>query len=179
MSLDVQMDEVPESELGAVDYRWDGETEILCVTLRSTGVSEGVTGSIDIEGTDGAWLTLELSAGRLAAIEVAAWPDVRTVDPLEPPVPVGSARLRVPSRLGGAAGAAAEVAVEVAVEALEVNTLIRAVADRAERTIHFRIGSQRSSRTIRVAHDVMIAVDSRSRIAGLWLLNVPPFPTTP
>ena len=166
MSLDVRMEEITESELLPVEYRWDADTDILCMMLRSAGVSEGVSGSMDIEGADGAWLTLELKAGRLAAIEVAVWPDVKTVEPLEPPVPVGSARLRVPSSVA-----------EAAVEALEVNTLIRAVADKAERTIHFRIGPQRSSRAMRVARDLMIEVDSRSRIAGLWFLNVPPFPT--
>lgn len=165
MSLDVRMEEVPESELPPVEYRWDADTEILCAVLRPVGVSEGVSGSMDIEGADGAWLTLELSAGRLAAIEVAVWPDVQSVESLTPPVPVGSARLRVPSS-----------ATEAAVEALEVDTLIRAVADRAERTIHFRIGPQRSSRALRVARDLLVEIDSRSRIAGLWFLNVPPSP---
>ena len=168
MSLDVRVEEIAESDLPPVAYRWDADTEILCAALRPAGVSEGLSGSMDIEGADGAWLTLELSAGRLAAIEVAVWPDVRTVEPLTPPVAAGAARLRVPS--SGADGG---------LEALEVNTPIRAVADKAERTIHFRIGPQRSSRALRVARDLLIEVDSRSCIAGLWFLNVPPFPTAP
>lgn len=168
VSLDVRMEEITEQELPPVQYRWDADTDILCATLRPAGVSEGLSGSMDIEGADGAWLTLELSSGRLAAIEVAVWPDVKTVEPLTPPVPAGAARLRVPSS-GADAG----------LEALEVDTLIRAIADKAERTIHFRIGPQRSSRALLVARDLMIEVDSRSCISGLWLLNVPPFPTAP
>jgi len=80
VSLDVRVEEISESELPPVAYRWDADTEILSVTLRSAGVAEGLTGSMDIEGADGAWLMLELSAGRLAAVEVAVWPDVKTVE---------------------------------------------------------------------------------------------------
>lgn len=166
VSLDVRLEEIAESDLPPVDYRWDADTDILCAALRPSGVSEGLTGSMDIEGADGAWLTLELSAGRLAAIEVAVWPDVKTLESLTPPEPSGAARLRVPSS-----------GTEAGLEALEVDTSIRAVADKAERTIHFRIGPQRSSRAHRVARDLLIEVDARSRIAGLWFLNVPPFPT--
>jgi len=168
VSLDVRVEEINEAELPPVDYRWDADTDILCAALRPAGVSEGLSGSMDIEGADGAWLTLELTGGRLAAIEVAVWPDVKTVEALTPPAAAAAARLRVPSS-GSEAG----------LEALEVDTPIRAVADKAERTIHFRIGPQRSSRALRVARDLMVEVDSRSRIAGLWLLNVPPFPTAP
>ncbi len=165
MALDVRVEEIAESDLPPVEYRWDADTDILCVALRPAGVSEGLSGSMDIEGADGAWITLELSAGRLAAVEVAVWPDVKIVEPLKPPAAAGAAVLRVPS-----SGA------DTGLEAVEVDTLIRAVADKAERTIHFRIGPQRSSRALRVARDLIVEVDAHSRIAGLWFLNVPPFP---
>ena len=109
----------------------------------------------------------EPDPGLLAAVEVAVWPDVKTVEPLTPPEPTGFARIRVPAS-----------AIDAGVEALEVDTPIRAVADKAERTIHFRIGPQRSSRALRVARDLLVEVDARSRIAGFWFLNVPPFPST-
>ena len=99
--------------------------------------------------------------------EVAVWPDVRTVEPLVVPASAGAVRIRVPSR-----------ASQPDVAAVEVDTAIRAVADKAERTIHFRIGPQRSSRALRVATDLMIEVDGRSRIAGFWFLNVPPVPAS-
>jgi len=165
VSLDVRVDEIDETELPPVEYRWDADTEILSVTLRHAGVAEGLSGSMDIEGADGAWLMLELSAGRLAAVEVAVWPDVKSVETLQVPAVSGAARIHVPSR-----------AAHPGEDALEVDTPIRAVADKAERTIHFRIGPQRSSRALRVARDLLVEVDGRSRIAGLWFLNVPPFP---
>lgn len=168
MSLEVRLDDVAEGELPPVEYRWDTDTEILCAFLRTHGVSEGLTGALDIEGADGAWLTLELTDGRLAAIEVAVWPDVKSVKSLAVPEAVGTARLRVPASPG-----------EFALEAVEVDTAIRAVADAPERTIHFRIGPTRASRAVRVARDLLVEIDARSRIAGLWFLNVPPFPAVP
>jgi hypothetical protein len=168
VSLEVRVEQMEESELPPVRYRWDADTDILSVSMRPASVSEGLSGSVDIEGADGAWLMLDVSGGRLTAIEVAVWPDVKTVEPLTPPATEGAARLRVPSGDSGPGTAA-----------VEVDTRIQAVADKAERTIHFRIGPLRSSRALRVARDLLVEVDARSRIAGLWLLNVPPFPDTP
>ncbi len=165
MSLEVRIEEMEEGDLPPVEYRWDADTDILQVMLRAPAVGEGLSGSVDIEGSDGSWLMLEVMAGRLAAIEVAVWPDVRTVATLAPPVPAGLARLKVPSRTA-----------DPGIDALEVDTAIRAVADEAERTIHFRIGPQRPSRALRIARDLLVEVDARSQLAGLWLLNVPPFP---
>ncbi len=165
MSLEVRVEDVADADLPSVDYRWDADTDILCATLRTAGASEGLTGSLDIEGADGAWLTLELTDGRLGAVEVAVWPDVRSVETLAPPAAATPARIRIPTRTS-----------QPGLAAVEVDTAIRAVADGAERTIHFRIGPQRPSRALRVARDLLIEVDGASHISGLWLLNVPPSP---
>jgi len=165
MSLEVRIEEIVEGELPHVEYRWDPDTDILCAMLRPPGVSEGMSGSLDIEGADGAWLTLELVGGRLAAVEVAVWPDVKSVKTLSPPPVAAAGRVGVPVRES-----------QPGLAALEVDTAIRAVADAPERTIHFRIGPTRASRVLRVARDMLLEVDARSRISGLWLLNVPPFP---
>lgn len=166
MALEVQLQQLKESELPSVEYRWDADTDILCAMLRPQGVSEGVSGSMDIEGADGAWITLELTDGRLAAIEVAVWPDVKSVEALTLPEIAGFARVKVPSEGGDL------------LAAMEVDTPIRAVADAPERTIHFRIGPTRASRAVRVARDLLLEVDAQHRIAGLWFLNVPPFPAS-
>lgn len=165
MSLEVRVEEISAGELPPVEYRWDADTDILVAMLRSAGVSEGLTGSLDIEGADGAWLTLELVDGRLAAVEVAVWPEVKTVATLAAPAGAAAGRLRVPQR-GDHSG----------LDAVEVDTAIRAVADAPERTIHFRVGPTRAARAVRVARDLLVEVDAKSRIAGLWFLNVPPFP---
>ncbi len=167
MPVEVRLEEVfvSENELPEVDYRWDADTDILSVVMRSQAVGEGLTGSVDIEGSDGSWLMFEVMAGRLASIEVAVWPDVQKVAALSIPVPAGFARIKVPSR-----------AAHIGEDVLEVDTPIRAVADEAERTIHFRIGVQRPSRALQVAKDLLVEVDAQANLAGFWLLNVPPFP---
>jgi hypothetical protein len=165
MAIEVRLEEVAAADLAPVDYRWDADTDILAASLRAKSVGEGLTGSLDIQGADGAWLMLEMKAGRLAAVEVAIWPDVATKPGLSAPEPAGTARLCVPSRTAFDGE-----------QALEVDMSIRAVADEPERTIHFRIGPPRPSRAMLVAKDLMVEVDARSQLAGLWLLNVPPFP---
>ncbi|MBA3854456.1 MAG: hypothetical protein C0503_08580 [Gemmatimonas sp.] len=166
MAFDVRLDPLDHKDLPPVEYRWDADTDILVAMLRPAGVSEGVSGSLDFEGSDGSWLTFELVDGRLTAIEVAVWPDVKSVESLQPPEPSGTARVRIPNQ--GSDGLAA----------MEVDTAIRAVADAPERTIHFRIGPTRASRAVHVARDLLLEVDAKQRIAGLWFLNVPPFPAS-
>src|SRR5437870_2533171 len=55
----------PAAELpGAVEYRWDPDTDILSANLGESLAGTG-TGSIEIEGRDGSWLVLDLAAGRI------------------------------------------------------------------------------------------------------------------
>jgi hypothetical protein len=148
-----------------VDYRWDPDTDILSAQLRPRAVGEGLSGAVELEGNDGSWLILDIASGRINGVEVAVWPPVRKRPALAPPAAVEDARVVVPLRR--AQGNVASV---------EVNTLMVAEADNAERVIHFRLGPARQTRTIRVGRDLLFDLDVQGRIAGLWLLNVPPFP---
>ena len=65
------------------------------------------------------------------------------------------------------------------VTAVEIDTPVSAESDRAERTLHFRLGTGRQVRTVRVARELLLDLDSRDRLAGVWLLDVPPFPDVP
>ena len=65
------------------------------------------------------------------------------------------------------------------VGSVAIGTALVAEADHAERTIHFRVGPARPARTVRIARDLLLDVDPHGRIAGVWLLNVPPFPADP
>jgi hypothetical protein len=152
-----------------VSYRWDVDTEILCATF-SNGApgamqAEGLTGSVELTGSDASCVILDVRAGSITGVEVAVWPDVRTVPSLAPPISVETARLVVPKR-----PSQANVAL------LEVDTNLVADADGAERTIHLRLGASRTVRTLRLAEDVLVDVGDKDRITGLWLLNVPPYP---
>lgn len=150
----------------AVHYRWDADTDIFTATLASRGTLAEPSGSVEIEGTDGSWLVLDLRGGRVVGVEVALWPDVHRNSALAAPREVESADVVVPLRAG--AGPVT----------LEVEAPMRAEADDAERVVYFRIGDRREARSIRFGSDLLLDVDRKDRLAGLWLLNVPPFPAT-
>lgn len=163
MNIAVQVE--PISALSDVEYRWDPDTDILTASLRNGATGKGMSGSVELTGSDGSWVVLDVEAGRIHGVEVAVWPDVRKVATLVPPSDAQHASIVVPSR-----GSQLEVA------AVEVDTSLIAEADQAERTIHFKLGVKRPVRAVRFARDLVIELDERDRIAGLWLLNVPPFP---
>ncbi len=148
-----------------VDYRWDPDTDILTANLRPGAVGEGVSGSVELEGKDGSWIILDIANGRVNGVEIAVWPDVRKRTGLQPPAAVENARDLLPKRRA-----------EAGIAALEVTTHLMAEADQAERVIHFRLGTPRETKTVRLGRDLLVDLDAQSRIAGLWLLNVPPFP---
>jgi hypothetical protein len=153
--------------LPTVEYRWDTDTDILTARLDATGDGTGPSGSVELEGTDGAWLILDVVKGRILGLEIAVWPDVQRRAGLTPPASQEDARVVVPLR----ATAPGEVL-------LEVETPLLAESDESEGVIHFRVGAKREVRTVRVGRDLLVDLDTQSRLAGLWLLNVPPFPST-
>jgi hypothetical protein len=148
-----------------VDYRWDEDTDIL--TAHVGGAPGGRSLSVDVEGTDGSWLILDVADERIRGVEVAVWPTVRKRADLKPPDEIESVRVKV-GRNDEPAG----------VSAVEVDTPVAAESDHAERTIHFRLGPGRQVRTVRIARDMLLDIDSRDRLAGVWLLEVPPFPVS-
>jgi hypothetical protein len=150
-----------------VQYRWDTDTDILTARIANhDGNAAGSSGSVELEGADGSWLILDVLRGCIAGIEIAVWPDVHKSPSLVPPGAVEDAHVVVPP-----------VTFEPGAATLEVETPIRAEADDAERVIYFRVGTRRGVRTVRLARDLLLDVDPQCRIAGLWLLNVPPFPS--
>jgi hypothetical protein len=166
VNVAVQLEPAAEAP-PAVAYRWDTDTDILTARLEGVGTGGGMSGSVELEGMDGSWLILEVSAGRINGVEVAVWPDVQKRPSLAPPTSIEDALVRIPAR-----------ASQPGIASLEVDTPLTAEADSDERVIHFRVGMRRDVRTVRVGRDLLLEVDSQSRVAGLWLLNVPPFPSS-
>jgi hypothetical protein len=153
-------------ELPSIDYRWDADTDILTALLSGNAKGTGMSGSVEVEGSDGSWLIFDVSGGRIAGVEVAVWPDVRKVSGLVAPADAAASLVTIPSRPS-----------QPGVASLEIDTRLAADADASERTIHFRFGAARATRAVRVAQDLILDVDDSNHIAGVWLLNVPPFPT--
>lgn len=156
-----------EGQHAAVEYRWDPDTEILSAHLSPKASGQGLSGSVELEGSDGSWLILDVSDGRIHGVEVAVWPEVHKRNGLRPPGKVEDAGVVVPSRRS-----------KPGLAAVEVETAMLAEADDAERVFHFTLGRPKQTRTVRLARDLMLDVDSANNLVGLWLLNVPPFPAS-
>jgi len=148
----------------AVRYHWDEDTDILSAEVGER-VEGGKSVSVDVEGSDGSWLILDVRDGAIRGVEVAVWPTVRKRSGLAPPATVETVSVRI-----GSPGDTARVS------AMEVDMPVSAESDRAERILHFRLGTTRQSRTVRVAQELLLDLDSRDRLVGVWLLDVPPFP---
>ncbi len=148
-----------------VVYRWDPDTDILSAQLRPPPAARGTSGSVEVEGADGSWIILDLLDERISGIEIAVWPDVSKRASLSPPKKVKEAQVRVPAE-----------STAPSVTALEVETPMMAESDQQERIFHFRLGSPREAAAVRLARDLLLEVDATNHVAGLWLLNVPPFP---
>ena len=164
MSVAVRLDPAVEA-VPAVEYRWDEDTDILTASVAVIGDGEGMSGSVGVEGSDGSWLIFDVAGGSIRGVEVAVWPEVKKRTVLAPPSDIEPATVRLPS-----------TSAKSTIAALETDTTLMAEADREERTIHFRIGKRRSVRTVRLARDILLEVDARDYLAGVWLLNVPPSP---
>jgi hypothetical protein len=168
VSITVQV-QPTDSAPAAVEYRWDTDTAILTASLTGGPPAEGPGGSgaVELAGNDGSWVILDVKGGRVQGVEVAVWPDVQKLPVLRAPADAERGQLfLVPS---------AEPTPGVAV--LQMDTTLIAEADQTERTIHFRLGSARPARTVCIARDILVDVDDDDTIKGIWLLNVPPFPS--
>ncbi|HYC52029.1 MAG TPA: hypothetical protein VEB19_13025 [Gemmatimonadaceae bacterium] len=163
MKIPIQV-EPNAGAVAAVEYRWDPDTEILSAQLKPRASGTGLSGSVELEGSDGSWLILDISDGRINGVEVAVWPEVHMRSGLTIPGKVEEGTVVVPAN-GSQPGLAS----------LEVETPVHAESDADERLFHFRLGRNRETRTVRFARDLMLDVDASNHLAGIWLLNVPPF----
>lgn len=155
-----------DGKLPKVSYRWDPETDILSATCRGVPKASGMNGTVDLEGSDGSFVLLDVAGGLLRGLDVVTWPDnIRTVDALAAPATAAEARVLFPSRRS-----------QPSVAAVEVDTALTVDKNTAESVFHIRVGRARPVTVVRVADHLLVELDKQSRLAGLWLLDVPPFP---
>lgn len=148
-----------------INYRWDEDTDILTAELLPRIEGKGMSGSVGLEGNDGSWVILDIAAGRIAAIEIPVWPEVRKSSTLAPPTSIEEARVTIPARQS-----------QPNIASVEMNSDLYAESDAKQTIIHFRLGRPHRARTIRIARELLLEVNEKSQISGLWLLNVPPGP---
>jgi hypothetical protein len=156
-------------KLPRISYRWDAETDILTGAVKGPAREEtdgGLTGSVELEGVDGSFVLLDVAGGAIRGVEVVVWPDVRTVSTLAPPAEVGDGEILLPNRRS-----------QPGIAALEVDTPLTIETNGAESLFRVRVGVSRKVDVVRVAEGLLVEVDERSELAGLWLVGVPPFPT--
>jgi hypothetical protein len=155
-----------DGKLPKVSYRWDPETDILSATCKGVPQATGMDGTVDLEGNDGSFVLLDVAGGLLRGLDVVTWPDdIRTIDALVAPAAPKKARVLFPSRRS-----------QPAVAAVEVDTALTVEKNADESVFHIRVGRARPVSVMRVADHLLVEVDKQSRLAGLWLLEVPPFP---
>jgi len=155
-----------DGKLPKVTYHWDPETDILSVACKGVAKGTGMNGTVDLEGADGSFVVLDVAGGCLRGVDVVTWPDdVRTVGTLTAPEPDREARVVFPSRLS-----------QPGVAAVEVDTALTVDKNPSESVFHIGVGGKRTSTVVRVADHLLVEVDKQARLAGLWLLEVPPFP---
>ena len=153
-------------KLPKVTYRWDPETDIQTVACKGVPKGNGMNGTVDLEGGDGSFVVIDVAGGSLRGVDVVTWPDdVRTVASLQVPEASKEGQVTFPDRRS-----------EPGIAAVEVDTPLTVDKNQNESVFHIRIGRQRPATVVRVADHMLVEVDKQSRIAGLWLLEVPPFP---
>src|SRR5438309_9852870 len=165
MSFETRIEPL-DGKLPKVSYRWDPETDILSVACRGVARAGGLNGTVDLEGDDGSFVLLDVAGGVLRGVEVVSWPDdVRTLDELAVPEPTKEGRVVFASRKS-----------QPDVAAVEVDTALTVEKNHTESVLHIRVGRTRAATVVRIADHVLVELDKQSRLAGLWFLEVPPFP---
>jgi len=155
-----------EGKLPKVSYRWDPETDILSLSCKGVVKGSGLNGTVDLEGADGSFVVIDVAGGALRGVDVVSWPDdVRTVESLAVPDDAKSAAVVFPGRRS-----------QPDVAAVEVDTSLTVERNQNESVFHIRVGRSRPSTVVRVADHLLVELDKQSRLVGLWLLDVPPFP---
>jgi len=155
-----------EGKLPKVSYHWDPETDILSVACKGAGKATGLNGTVDLEGGDGSFVVIDVAGGCLRGVDIVTWPDdIRTRDDLAVPTSAKEGRVVFPGRKS-----------QPAVAAVEVDTALTVEKNETESVLHVRVGRQRVAQVVRVADRLLVEMDRNSRLAGLWFLDVPPFP---
>ena len=155
-----------KGKLPRISYRWDPETDILTGAVKGADKGgAGLTGSVELEGSDGSFILLDVSGGAICGVEVVVWPDVRTSAALREPADVKDGDVVLPTRRS-----------QPSVAAVVVDTALTIETNAAESIFHVRVGPARRIDLVRVADGLLVEVDEQNELAGLWLTSVPPFP---
>ena len=164
MSLDARVEPL-SGKLPVIAWRWDAETDILAGSFKGKEKAGGLTGTVELTDEEGSIAVVDVAGGIVRGLDVVVWPEVSTVPGLAPPAAATDGRVIIPSRPS-----------QPGIASLEVDTTLSVSTNPGESVFHVRIGTKREVEVVRIADTLMVEVDAKRRIAGFWLVNVPPFP---
>ena len=151
--------------LPVVTWRLDEETEILAGGFKVPSRGQlGVSASVELADPEGAIVVLDIHSGRLTGLDIVIWPAVELHAALTPPFPSRDAEILWPARPAPAATTAA----------LELETGLSATINGSGTVLHLVLASGRPAETVRIGDRLLVDIDSRQRLAGFWLLDLPP-----
>ena len=164
MSIDTRVDPL-NGKLPTITWRWDAETDILAGSFKGKEKGAGLTGTVELTDEEGSIAVVDVAAGVVRGLDVVVWPEVSTVPGLSAPEAQREGRVIIPSRPS-----------QPGIASVEVDTTLSVSTNPGETVFHLRIGTRRDVEVVRIADNLMVEVDQKRRIAGFWLVNVPPFP---
>ncbi|KPJ88266.1 MAG: hypothetical protein AMS18_13560 [Gemmatimonas sp. SG8_17] len=151
-------------DLQQVEFRWNHETEILVGDLPGVVDGENAPHTIELGGTQGSYMSLNVQDGILTGIEVVVWPRGHRVEDLSPPEVTRTGRLQVT-----VAGATASPGV------VELDVPLFCTRDVNESRVHLAFGSRRVVEVVALAKNLIAEIDKEGDLAGIWLTDVPRF----
>ncbi len=154
-----------DGELPQVGFHWDSKTGILAGTILDSRDRETNSRTVELGGSLGSYVSLNLVNDVLAGVEVVVWPKGDTVDDLEIPDAGRHGQLKV-----SAAGPGDQPAV------VEFQAPITCTRAADESRLHLVLGSPESVEVVALADKLLAELDLSGQLAGLWLVDVPPFP---
>ena len=164
MTLETRIEPV-SGKLPSISWRWDPETDILAGSFKGKEKAGGLTGTVELTDDEGSIAVIDVAGGIVRGLDVVVWPEVSTVPGLTPPTAASGGRVIIPSRPS-----------QPGIASVEVDTTLSVSTNPGETVFHLRIGTKRDVEVIQIADSLMVEVDQKRRIAGFWLVNVPPFP---
>jgi hypothetical protein len=156
-----------QDQLPQMEFHWDFDTEILTGKLAAGLPYPAQPQAIELGDAGGSFVTLSLDGSMLAGLEVVVWPEYKTSTALTPPRPEREGRLEIQLDEAAQKAGVVELKVELSCE-----------KNGDESTIHLVVGDPRAVDSVTLAENLLAEVDAKGRLAGFWLLAVPPFPPT-
>lgn len=167
MNLDARIEPLA-GPLPTLVWTWDAETDILSGAMSGKAKSGGLTGTVELTDDEGSIAVVDVSGGAVRGLDIVVWPEITELSGLVPPMPVRDGQVILPPRSS-----------QPGIASLEVDTTLSVAANPGHDVLHLRIGTKRPVEVFRAADRLLVEVDPKHRLAGFWLLGVPPLDEAP